>query len=70
MTANGLFASRNRLAKWECAMYENHQAVPSEVSSQHGRKVWTTPTVAFLAIDETANQTFSGNDGTGTGTGS
>ncbi|USJ02402.1 hypothetical protein MUG10_10080 [Xanthomonas prunicola] len=51
-------------------MYENHQAVPSEVSSQHGRKVWTTPTVAFLAIDETANQTFSGNDGTGTGTGS
>lgn len=51
-------------------MYENDQAVPSEVSSQHGRKVWTTPMVSFLAIDETANQTFSGNDGTGTGTGS
>lgn len=41
-----------------------------ELPVQTGRKAWTAPVVSFLSIDDTANQTFSGNDGTGTGTGS
>ncbi|WP_181106632.1 hypothetical protein [Xanthomonas arboricola] len=51
-------------------MYENDQAVASDTSSQTERKVWATPVVSFLAIDETANNIYAGNDGVGNGTGS
>ncbi|MBB5878167.1 hypothetical protein [Xanthomonas sp. 3498] len=41
------------------------------VSSAHdARKPWSAPVVAFLSIDETANNATVGNDGAGPTTGS
>lgn len=47
-----------------------HNPGVSPSAAQDGRMPWSAPTVAFLAIDETATNATSGNDGNGPTTGS
>lgn len=51
-------------------MHENQPAVSPDKLIEGGRKVWATPVVSFLSIDETATNATVGDDGNGTFTGS
>ncbi|GKS75306.1 hypothetical protein AVME950_10440 [Acidovorax sp. SUPP950] len=51
-------------------MNEQNPPVRNDQPAQVVRKAWTAPVVSFLAIEETANGTFGGNDGVGASTGS
>lgn len=50
----------------------NHRDTPvcNDPAPHAERKVWTTPQVSVLSIDETATGLSNGNDGLGTSTAS
>ncbi|MEA5125695.1 hypothetical protein [Xanthomonas floridensis] len=51
-------------------MNTNESAASDRITPQPGHKVWSTPVVSFLSIDDTAQNATTGNDGFGPTTGS
>lgn len=51
-------------------MINNESADSDGLPSQPSRKMWSTPVVTFLSIDETANNVAAQSDGLGSSTGS